>query len=112
MVLLSRLFRGVPELEACQAQNAAHITPGATGHHIRLIQTALCRLGFTNIVGVDYVRGYYGPSTAAAVLRYKSSRKIINSSYQTAPDNIVGKMTITRLDGEMNILEHIPELHF
>lgn len=43
----------------------------------------------------------YGPSTAAAVLSYKTNRQIINRSYQTKPDSIVGKMTIASLDAEM-----------
>ena len=43
----------------------------------------------------------YGASTASAVLKYKTKRKIINTSYQTKADNIVGKMTIAALDKEM-----------
>src|SRR5947207_10279060 len=37
----------------------------------------------------------YGPSTSAAVLAYKEKRDIVNRSYQTKPDNIVGIMTRT-----------------
>jgi len=33
--------------------------------------------------------------------QYKTARKIINYSYQSHPDDIVGKMTIASLDGEM-----------
>jgi hypothetical protein len=40
----------------------------------------------------------YGPSTASAVLAYKQSRDIINRSYQTQADDIVGKMTMRALD--------------
>jgi len=40
----------------------------------------------------------YGKSTATAVLNFKTKRGIINHAYQTAPDNIVGKMTIRSLD--------------
>lgn len=43
----------------------------------------------------------YGPSTASAVLRFKTKRSIINYGYQTRPDNIVGKMTIAALDKEL-----------
>jgi len=43
----------------------------------------------------------YDPSTANAVLLYKKERNIINRSYQTQADNIVGKMTIAALDREM-----------
>ena len=43
----------------------------------------------------------YGPSTKAAVLAYKTRRQIINRSYQSTPDAIVGKMTIASLDAEV-----------
>jgi len=47
----------------------------------------------------------YGPSTARAVLSYKTKRGIINRAYQTQPDNIVGIMTMTSLDEEMVRIE-------
>jgi hypothetical protein len=43
----------------------------------------------------------YGKSTVAAVLAFKTKRQIINTSYETQVDNIVGKMTIAALDEEM-----------
>ena len=43
----------------------------------------------------------YGRSTAAAVLAFKKKRSIINWSYETQVDNIVGKMTMAALDKEM-----------
>jgi hypothetical protein len=46
----------------------------------------------------ELASGRYGASTAEAVLEYKRTRKIINFSYQTKADNIVGKMTIAALD--------------
>ena len=46
-------------------------------------------------------RAHYGPSTAAAVLAFKTRRNIINRAYQTKADNIVGRMTIAALDAEM-----------
>jgi hypothetical protein len=52
--------------------------------------------------------GSYGPATAAAVLAYKQKRKIINFSYQTTADNIVGKMTMAALDKEMLAAELKP----
>jgi hypothetical protein len=45
----------------------------------------------------------YGPSTADAVLTYKTTRNIVNRSYQTQADNIVGKMTIAAMDKELLI---------
>jgi hypothetical protein len=50
----------------------------------------------------------YGPKTRAAVQEFKRKRKIINFSYQTAADDIVGKMTIARLDNELFALEQRP----
>ena len=50
----------------------------------------------------------YGSSTAAAVLEFKPERNIINRSYQTQADDIVGKMTIAELDREMAKLENPP----
>ena len=44
------------------------------------------------------------PATAA-VLNFKKKRGIINRAYQTAPDNIVGKMTIWSLDEEIGARE-------
>jgi peptidoglycan hydrolase-like protein with peptidoglycan-binding domain len=108
MALHSRLFARVPELEACLVQDSAHLRPGVTGDHVRLVQTALVYLGFRTISGREYIAGSYGPTTAAAVLEYKTKRKIINFSYQTKPDNIVGKMTIKRLDQEMFIFQNLP----
>jgi hypothetical protein len=43
----------------------------------------------------------YGPGTATAVLAYKTARGIINPAFQAQPDNIVGKMTIRRMDDEL-----------
>ena len=45
--------------------------------------------------------GFYGPSTAAAVLAYKRKRDIVNRTYQSQADNIVGIMTIKSLDDEL-----------
>jgi len=108
MALRSRLFAGVPELEACLVQDSAHLTPGTQGEHVRLVQQALVYLGFKSITGPEYIQGVYGPTTTAAVLDYKTKRQIINISYQTKPDNIVGKMTIKRLDDEMLIFLNLP----
>jgi hypothetical protein len=44
----------------------------------------------------------YGPSTALCVLVYERKRQIINRSYQTQADNIVGRMTIASLDQGMS----------
>ena len=100
MSLKSNLFKGDPKLEACAVNDAAHIIQGAVGEHVGKIQTALIRLGFCINSG-EVATNRYGPSTAAVVKSYKDNRHIINYSYQTQADNIVGKMTIAALDKEM-----------
>lgn len=101
MGLVSRLFRGNKKLEACLVDDAAHVTLGAQGEHVAKIQFALFSLDTLKIDRTELVTQTYGSSTAAAVLSYKTKRRIINHSYQTAPDSIVGKMTIASLDAEM-----------
>ena len=97
MALQSDLFRGDPKLEAAAVSDPAHILPGANGPHVGKIQTALIQLDGAAIVQDSF----YGPLTADAVLAYKRKRKIINFSYQTQADNIVGKLTIAALDSEL-----------
>jgi len=104
MPLFSQLFQGDPALEAAADIDAAHIMQGARGEHVKKIQTALNTLDDARL-SVD---GIYGPGTAKAVLNYKTKRNIINQAYQTTADNIVGKMTMAKLDEEMKALETQP----
>ncbi len=97
MPLRSQLFRGDPKLEAAAVSDPAHIVPGARGEHVRRIQRALIQLDGASIAP----DGLYGSATAAAVLAFKQKRNIVNRAYETKPDNIVGKMTIARLDSEV-----------
>jgi hypothetical protein len=97
VALQSQLFRGDSKLEAAAVSDPAHIMQGASGEHVRKIQLALIQLDGAKI-DPD---GKYGPATAAAVLAFKKKRNIINRSYQTQADNIVGKMTMAALDREM-----------
>lgn len=97
MALQSRLLRNDTHLEAAAVSDPAHIVPGTKGEHVRKIQLALIQLDKATIAA----DGIYGPATAAAVLAYKKKRSIINRATQTQADNIVGKMTIDRLDKEM-----------
>ena len=101
MALQSQLFQGDSKLEACLIHDGAHVTPGAVGDHVAKIQFALGVLGDLGIVESELSAQTYGPSTAAAVLAFKTQRNIVNASYQTTADNIVGKMTIAALDREM-----------
>ena len=101
MPLRSFLFAGDVRLEACLVDNAAHLTQGAHGEHVRLVQVALGYLDGAVIAAAELKRGVYGSSTARAVLTFKTKRGIVNRSYQKTADDIVGKMTIAALDAEM-----------
>lgn len=105
MSLQSKLFKGDPSLEMCLVHDSSHIMQGAAGDHVSKIQTALCTLDGLRIDPSELSAKRYGPSTAAAVLAFKRKRNIINRSYQTQADNIVGKMTIAALDMEMLAIE-------
>lgn len=101
MPLQSKLFSGDAKLEACLTHDSGHVVPGAFGEHVKKIQTALTIIESQAIDSGEMTQGKYGPSTAAAVLNYKKKRKIINFSYETQADNIVGKMTIAALDKDL-----------
>ncbi len=104
MALRSKLFSGDSRLEAAAVSDPAHIMRGAKGDHVAKIQMALVTLdGATIAVDADF-----GSRTAAAVLAYKQKRKIINPAYQTQADDIVGRMTVARMDEELAALEVVP----
>ena len=109
MLLVSKLMKGDKALEACLTTDSAHVLTGAVGDHVSKIHTALFAIEAVSVSPKELRTRSYGPSTAAAVLAYKTRRKIINTSYQQAADNIVGKMTIARLDAEMHLVEIAPE---
>lgn len=101
MALRSELFRDDPKLEGAAVLDNAHIVPGSSGPHVEKIQVALMLLDSASIASRELEFDLYGDTTAAAVLTYKRKRNIINHSYQSTADNIVGKMTISSLDTEM-----------
>ncbi len=101
MPLQSRLFQGDRALESCLVKDSAHITVGASGDHVSKIHTALLILDGVSVAAAELRAQKYGVSTAAAVLAFKRRRHIINTSYQTQADDIVGKMTIAAMDREM-----------
>jgi hypothetical protein len=103
--LQSDLFGGNERLERCAVNHADHVTPGSTGDFVSKIQEALVILDDAILTGADVASQTYGQPTADAVLAYKTKRGIINRAYQTAPDNIVGIMTINRMDAEMVAVE-------
>src|SRR5690348_12241104 len=98
MPLNSLLFAGDPRLEKCLISDPAHVQLGDAGEFVTLIQDALRAMDQLEIDPAEIEQKRYGRSTAAAVLAYKRKRGIINRSYQSAADNIVGKMTIKSLD--------------
>ena len=110
MALSSTLFRGDRALEKCAIQDSAHVTRGAAGDHVAKIQFALFTLDGLLIDRTELTLHRYGRSTAAAVLAYKKKRQIINRSYQTTADDIVGKMTIASLDKEIRLRELLPKV--
>jgi hypothetical protein len=100
-MLVSRLFRNSDALQQCAVLDQAHLTPGSSGDAVALVQRALVVIEQADISETEISAKYYGDTTAREVLKYKTKRKIINPSYQTTPDNIVGKMTIASLDQDM-----------
>jgi peptidoglycan hydrolase-like protein with peptidoglycan-binding domain len=107
MPLQSQLFKGDAKLEAAANHDSAHILSGARGPHVAKIQRALIQLDGAAISENELTSGTYGVSTANAVLNYKQKRSIINLSYQTRADNIVGKMTVGALDRELRDKEDV-----
>jgi hypothetical protein len=103
--LRSKLFGGDARLNACLVDNSKHVTLGDRGPHVSKIQCAVLILEGGTIAGSELDRKIYGPTTAKAVLAFKTRRQIINKSYQTKPDDIVGIMTIRSLDNEMMLSE-------
>lgn len=101
MPLRSDFFRGDTRLEGAASRDSAHILPNTAGPHVEKIQLALMLLDEAEIAPEELAADLYGPTTAAAVLAYKRRRRIVNPRYQTMPDNIVGRMTMTSLDNEM-----------
>jgi hypothetical protein len=99
------MFSSNQRLQDCAVSDPAHVTPGSQGLHVFLIQQALRLLTSAEIAPSELDSFTYGPSTAEEVLAYKQQRGIINFAYQTTADNIVGKMTIERLDREMLAFE-------
>lgn len=106
MRLGSQMLREDPALQACLVSDAAHVVPGAVGPHVSKIQSALLLLDrHRRLPSNELKAGRYGPETAAAVLALKIKHGIVNRSYQTQPDNIVGRMTIAFLDSAILAIE-------
>jgi hypothetical protein len=115
--LKSLEFKNSARLNECAKSNNRNIKTGDSGEHVKLIHDALIKippftfptsavLVFDGLIGTRKLNGFakeyamssYGPYTARAVLKYKTHYKIINRTYQSAPDDIVGIMTIKHMD--------------
>src|SRR5437868_6517595 len=105
MPLRSLMLKDDAALQKCLVSDPAHVIPGAAGPHVSKIQKVLMLADRARIAENELRARAYGTTTANAVLAYKRARGIINRAYQTVPDNIVGKMTIERLDKDMLDLE-------
>lgn len=105
MALQSELFRDDSRLQRCLVSDPAHVTRGDVGDHVSRIQIALLRLGWGDIDQKELSSRTYGPSTAQQVLAFKQAFDIINRSYQKTADNIVGKMTIAKLDEFIDMVD-------
>jgi hypothetical protein len=106
VALQSPLFRGDPRLEACAVSDPAHVTPGTRGSFVGKIQLALIQCGNAVISPGEISTETYGPTTTAAVRRYKTQRNILN--YMGQIDDIVGKKTIASLDSDLMKLPPSP----
>ncbi|MBS0528959.1 MAG: hypothetical protein JSS22_06175 [Proteobacteria bacterium] len=100
-MLSSELFRDCSALQDCAVKDSAHVTPGSRGDSVARIQRALVAIDAAAIDESEISQRLYGNTTAAAVLAYKRARDIVNRTYELTADNIVGKMTIVRLDNDM-----------
>ena len=105
MPLQSQLLKDDARLQACLVSDPAHVTPGSIGDFVSLIQEALFLTNSASIDGNELANMEYGPSTAQAVLDFKGPPRNILGPGQVTPDNIVGKLTIARLDAELLALE-------
>lgn len=105
MPLQSTWFRGNNRLQLCLDVDASHVRKGDRGDHVTLIHGALGVIDNLQVPQGEKATQTYGEGTANAVLHYKQKRSIINRSYQSHADNIVGRMTIGVLDAEMLLLE-------
>jgi peptidoglycan hydrolase-like protein with peptidoglycan-binding domain len=104
-MLKSKLLSPDRRLNACEISDPDHVQTGDRGSYVKRVQQALIRIENAAIDESELQAGLYGTSTATAVLAYKRKRNIVNRTYQSQVDNIVGKMTIRNLDEELLKLE-------
>jgi hypothetical protein len=90
-------------LNACLASDPAHIQPGQSGDHIKVIQQALNTIRERKPdIGINEIKdapGTWGDDTTNAVFVYKLFNHIKRSGQKLDP--IVGRMTLTQLDNDL-----------
>jgi hypothetical protein len=90
-------------LNACLASDPAHIQPGQSGDHIKVIQQALNTIRERKPdIGMNEIKdapGTWGADTTNAVFVYKLFNHIKRSGQKLDP--IVGRMTLTQLDNDL-----------
>ena len=102
-------------LLSCLRSDPKHILPkyrgGTNGAEVEAIQKALKKINATwpaemKMPEITDKAGEYGPTTVAAVRKYKE----VNAIQRTGQplDDIVGRMTISRLDDELKNLRLRP----
>ena len=106
--LRSDLFKDDPKLEACATSPAGHIAPAKPGQvpprgaHVAKIHEALAILEPGATIQKPRRLAW---STAlrppTPCWPTSGGKKIINTSYQHEADNIVGQMTIAKMDEEL-----------
>ena len=105
-VLISDEFKDDRALEDCATIPRKHLEVGShPGRHILKVQLAIERLR-PNGPMIDPAEKRdmrYGSTTAKAVLNYKATHvpPIINKTYQSTPDEIVGQGTIKAMDADL-----------
>jgi hypothetical protein len=105
MPLKSLLLSSNQRLQEALTIDAKHVQTGDSGLYVSLIQQALMMIEGSQISERELNAELYGQTTTAAVLSYKRKYAIINKSYQTQADAVVGRMTIQKLDHDMLALE-------
>jgi hypothetical protein len=97
-------------LRRCAVDDSAHLVKGTVGSFVVAVQDALIQLGWHKHLSTDEQSKLlaemdaqlYGPVTARLVTIYKDKHvPRILQPWQTFPDDVVGKKTISFLDDDM-----------
>src|SRR6267154_2484896 len=101
IALKSEHFKNSPEADAllkCLNDDSGHIQRFANGDKVHRIHQALQNEKGISIDDKEFETQTYGPSTEAAVRKFKGPPRNILQPWQRIPDPIVGMRTIEALD--------------